>query len=259
MSRTGQRRRQLLRVPLGCEGLETRRLMSAGSMVSPLLVDPIAYPAIHPNTPVMPFATPTKKASFIDPTVWIRNGHSVIVSYQSYVAPSRRSTAAAGRHQDRRRLGRPRHGHDRGESPSAVPLPEALIGNQVVIGYGGEDPGPEHDRRLRWHGRADRDRRPGGHRRRDDRARRDRLAAGPGRAGRDRAVGYRVLPGMDVTTDAEASNPKLGMVVKVTSSDTSAVATHGQHRAGRGLHAALPGQLGHRGQSRRQPRDRGRL
>ena len=33
--------------------------------------------------------------------------------------------------------------------------------------------------------------------------------------------GYRVLPGMDVTTDAEASNPKLGMVVAVTSSDTS--------------------------------------
>ncbi len=33
--------------------------------------------------------------------------------------------------------------------------------------------------------------------------------------------GYRVLPGMDVTTDAEASQPALGMVVKVTSSDTS--------------------------------------
>ncbi len=33
--------------------------------------------------------------------------------------------------------------------------------------------------------------------------------------------GFRVLPGMDVTTDAQASNPKLGMVVAVTSSDTS--------------------------------------
>jgi carbonic anhydrase/acetyltransferase-like protein (isoleucine patch superfamily) len=35
--------------------------------------------------------------------------------------------------------------------------------------------------------------------------------------------GYRVLPGANVTTDAEASNPKLGMVVSVTSSDTATV------------------------------------
>jgi carbonic anhydrase/acetyltransferase-like protein (isoleucine patch superfamily) len=33
--------------------------------------------------------------------------------------------------------------------------------------------------------------------------------------------GYRVLPGMDVTTDAEASDPALGKVVPVTSSDLS--------------------------------------
>jgi carbonic anhydrase/acetyltransferase-like protein (isoleucine patch superfamily) len=33
--------------------------------------------------------------------------------------------------------------------------------------------------------------------------------------------GFRVLPGMDVTNDAEASDPKLGMVVPVTSSDLS--------------------------------------
>ena len=46
----------------------------------------------------------------------------------------------------------------------------------------GEGPGPEHDRRLRECGPADRGRlRPGGDRRRHDRARRDRLAAGPGR------------------------------------------------------------------------------
>ena len=35
--------------------------------------------------------------------------------------------------------------------------------------------------------------------------------------------GYRVLPGANVTTDAQASNPKLGMVVPVTSSDMSTV------------------------------------
>jgi carbonic anhydrase/acetyltransferase-like protein (isoleucine patch superfamily) len=35
--------------------------------------------------------------------------------------------------------------------------------------------------------------------------------------------GYRVLPGANVTTDAEASNPKLGMVVPVTSADVSTI------------------------------------
>ncbi|MFI5456175.1 MAG: hypothetical protein ACHRXM_12065 [Isosphaerales bacterium] len=36
-------------------------------------------------------------------------------------------------------------------------------------------------------------------------------------------TGFRVLPGALVTTDAEASNPKLGMVVPVTSSDTATI------------------------------------
>jgi carbonic anhydrase/acetyltransferase-like protein (isoleucine patch superfamily) len=35
--------------------------------------------------------------------------------------------------------------------------------------------------------------------------------------------GFRVLPGANVTTDAEASNPKLGMVVPVTATDISTI------------------------------------
>ena len=36
-------------------------------------------------------------------------------------------------------------------------------------------------------------------------------------------TGYRVLPGANVSTDAEASNPALGMVVPVTASDIATV------------------------------------
>src|SRR5579863_6258833 len=88
MYRSRQRPRRSARFPLLGERLEGRQLLSAGGeMVSPLLLHPAAYPAIHPNTPVMPFATPSKKASFLDPTAQIKNGLSVVISYQSYIAP----------------------------------------------------------------------------------------------------------------------------------------------------------------------------
>ncbi len=96
MDRTGRRHRRAVSHPLRAEYLEDRRLMSAAKMVSALEVNPVAFAAVHPNTPVMPFATPTKKASFIDPTVSIENGNSVVISFQSYVAPMRRSTRKMG-------------------------------------------------------------------------------------------------------------------------------------------------------------------
>ena len=61
--------------------------MSGGNTISALELNPIAFQARHPNTPVLPFATPTKKASFLDPTVKITNGNSVVISFQTYVAP----------------------------------------------------------------------------------------------------------------------------------------------------------------------------
>ena len=40
-----------------------------------------------PNLPIMPYATPAKKASFIDPTVAIKNGNSVVIGYQNFIGP----------------------------------------------------------------------------------------------------------------------------------------------------------------------------
>ena len=196
--------------------------MNASKMISPLELNPKALPATHPNTPVMPFTTPTKKASFIDPTVTIRNGTSVVISYQSYVAPYATLDARGRRRdQDRRRIGRPGQRQLAANPGHAYRRPQLLVGNNVSIGPGRRSWVPARSAPMR-------------------------ITAAPAEIGARAVIddatieqgaivsplatvgpgvtvpsGYRVLPGMDVTTDAEASNTKLGMVVKVTSSDTS--------------------------------------
>ena len=75
MNQTRQGPRRSARFPLRVEGLEGRRLLSGGPSLSGLQVHPAAYPAVRPNRPVMPFATPTRKATFIDPSASI---HAVL-------------------------------------------------------------------------------------------------------------------------------------------------------------------------------------
>jgi carbonic anhydrase/acetyltransferase-like protein (isoleucine patch superfamily) len=193
-------------------------------MTSPLLLHPAAFPAIHPNTPVMPFATPTKKASYLDPTVHIKNGHAVVISYQSYIAPY---VTLDARHRGAIKIGA---GSDVLDSAQVIANPapghrasEVLIGDQVSIGYGATILGPSTI---------------GGY---ESEAKPTQVGAGalidaatiePGAIVSPRArvgpgvtvpSGFRVLPGKNVTTDAQASNPKLGMVVRVSSSDTASL------------------------------------
>jgi carbonic anhydrase/acetyltransferase-like protein (isoleucine patch superfamily) len=221
MDRSGRHRRSVS-YSLSGEHLEDRRLMSAGKMVSALELNPVALPARHPNTPVMPFATPTKKASFIDPTVTIRNGNAVVISFQSYIAPYATLDAQGG---GAIKIG---DGSDVLDSAKLVANPghadrasQLLVGNNVSIGPGAEILGPSTI------GSYSDSAAPAGI---GARAVIDDATIEPGaivsplaRVGPGVTVpsGYRVLPGMDVTTDAEASNPKLGMVVAVTSSDLS--------------------------------------
>jgi carbonic anhydrase/acetyltransferase-like protein (isoleucine patch superfamily) len=200
--------------------------MSGGGMVSALELNPVALPARHPNTPVMPFATPTKKASFIDPTASIPNGNSTVISFQSYVAPyatlDSRGHAAikigdSSIVQDSAQLvANPGH---------AYVKPQLLVGNNVSIGPGATILGPSVI------GSYSDSAAPTGI---GARAIVDDATVEPGaivsplaRVGPGVVVpsGYRVLPGMNVTTQAEASNPKLGKVVRVTSSDLSTLRT----------------------------------
>jgi carbonic anhydrase/acetyltransferase-like protein (isoleucine patch superfamily) len=195
-------------------------LLSASNLVSSLQLNPVAQPARHPNTPVMPFATPTKKASFIDPSVTIRNGNAVLMSFQSYVAPYATLDARGG---GAIKIG---IGSQVLDSAQIVPnkghvyrAPLVQIGNNVSIDpgaqvYGSSTIGSYSDTAAPTEVGA--------------RAVIDDATIQPGaivspmaRVGPGVTVpsGYRVLPGQDVTTDAEASNPKLGMVVPVTSAD----------------------------------------
>jgi carbonic anhydrase/acetyltransferase-like protein (isoleucine patch superfamily) len=205
------------------EHLEDRRLLSTGSIVSPLLLNPVGYQAVRPNTPVMPFSTPSKKATFIDPTVQIENGNSVVLGYQSFIGPYARLDGRGG-------AIKIANGSDVLDNASIVVHPNhhngeqvVVIGDQVVIGFGAKLVGPSTI------GAVDAAAKPtsiGAN------SVIDRATIEPGaivsplaRVGPGVTVpsGYRVLPGANVTTDAQASNPKLGMVVPLTSSDTSTV------------------------------------
>ena len=205
------------------ERLDDRRLLSSGSMVSPLLLNPVGYQAVRPNTPVMPFSTPSKKATFIDPTVQIENGNSVVLGYQNFIGPYVKLDGQGG-------AIKIANGSDVLDSASIVANPShqhgqpvVLIGDQVVIGFGAKVLGPSTI------GAVDAAAKPtsiGAN------AEIDGATIEPGaivsplaRVGPGVTVpsGYRVLPGANVTTNAEASNPKLGMVVPVTASDTSTV------------------------------------
>src|SRR5512135_1249398 len=48
---------------------------------------PLGFAAARPNTPVLPFAAVSSKATFIDPSVRITNGEHVIVGGKTYIAP----------------------------------------------------------------------------------------------------------------------------------------------------------------------------
>ena len=76
------------------EGLEERQLLSGSfpSYIPPaelkaLLNNPIAHPAVRPNTPVMPYGITPASAGFIDPTAHIVNGNAVLVATPSFIAP----------------------------------------------------------------------------------------------------------------------------------------------------------------------------
>ncbi len=219
--KTVQRRSQKL--PCSLEGLGERLLLNAASTLSPLLTNPVGYQAVNMNLPVLPFATPSKKATFIDPTVSIKNGNTVVIGYQNFIGPYAELDGRGGAI----KIG---NGSDVLDNASIVASPghgssspQVLIGNQVVIGFGAKVIGPSTIGAL------------------DSTAKPTSIGANavidgatilPGaivsplaRVGPGVTVpsGFRVLPGMNVTTDAEASNPKLGMVVPVTSSDVSTI------------------------------------
>ena len=220
--KTVSRRSLSLRCAL--EGLDARVLPSNGLPVhSPLQVKPLAYSAVHPNLPVMPFATPSKKATYIDPTVSVENGISVVIGYQNFIGPYANLNGGGGAIKigntssildNSTIVANPGFRHQK---------PQVLIGDQVVIGFGARVEGPSV---IGAFGSASLPTSIGAN------ALVDGAVIEPGAIVSPRArvgpgvtvpAGFKVNPGANVTNNKEASDPALGMVVKVTSTDISTI------------------------------------
>jgi carbonic anhydrase/acetyltransferase-like protein (isoleucine patch superfamily) len=233
MDRLEQRRRRSLKFLPGSEGLEGRRLLSGGSWppyisraeLFSLLHDPLGYPAVRPNTPVLPYGFTSKTASFIDPSARIVNGYAVIVGTISFIGPYSTLNAHGGII----KIG----GADVLDNAAIVanpvpthtaPAPQVRIGDQVVISFGAQVYGPSF---IGAFGAAAKPTQVG------PGAVVDRATIQPGSAvgalarvgpGVTLPSGFRVLPGKNVTTNQEASDPALGKVVKLTNADLTAIA-----------------------------------
>ena len=208
----------------GATVLERKQLLNGSSWppyvskaeLHSLLHDPVGYPAVRPNTPVLPYGTASKLAAYIDPTAHIINGYAVIVSSPSFIAPYSTLNAHGGIIKigsgtdildNATIVANPLH-------PHTAPAPQVLIGDQVLVGYGAQILGPSTIGAYGASAKAT-EIGPG--------ALIDQATIKPGaivsalaRVGPGVTVptGYRVLPGKNVTTNAEASDPALGMVVR---------------------------------------------
>ena len=124
------------------EGLDVRLLPSTLPAHSPLLVKPLAYRTVSPNEPVMPFGTPSKKATYIDPTVSVKNGNTVVIGFQNFIGPYAELNGGGGAI----KIGNTSSILDNATIVANPGLhhqkPQVLIGDQVVIGFGARVEGP---------------------------------------------------------------------------------------------------------------------
>ncbi len=229
MDRSARNSRRSLRFQPRGEVLESKQLLNGSSWppyvskaeLYSLLHDPVGYPAVRPNTPVLPYGTASKLATYIDPTAHIINGYAVIVGAPSFIAPY----ASLNAHGGIIKIGSGTDILDNASivanplHPHTAPAPQVLIGDHVLVLYGAQILGPST---IGAYGASAKATEIG------QGALIDQASIEPGaivsalaRVGPGVTVpsGYRVLPGKNVTTNAEASDPALGMVVRVTSSD----------------------------------------
>ena len=203
------------------ERLESRLVMSGNTSVSAavraLLTAADGGTPVRPNTPVLPLESPYATATFIDPTVNIVAGKQIRVGQKDYIAPSVTLNAKDGliilgssttMQDDAQLIANPN---------KRSGLTGIVVGDNVVIGDGAAVRGPAVIGAKKGVATSI-----------GAGALIDGAIISPGafvgalaRVGPGVTVptGYRVLPGVNVTTNAQASIPSLGFVVKVTSSD----------------------------------------
>lgn len=228
MSAKKRRSRRTFRPRL--EPCESRQLLSGfGDLTHPIeppvhrpLYKPGFMHPIRPNTPVLPYGAISSRATFIDPSVRVLDGRRIMIGSQSFLAPYGTVDGRLGMMM----IGRLSTIQDNATivaNPNSQPgNPMLTIGDLVAIDSGALVRGPgtlgafEKEAATTYVGPnatidgANLD--PG--------AFVSALAyVGPGVTV---PAGWKVLPGVQVTTQAEASDLTLGKVVPVTPDDLSA-------------------------------------
>jgi len=182
---------------------------SPGRPGSGVLKQTPGYQAVRPNTPVLPFGAPTAVATFLDTSARIINGEKVLVGQRTYVGPYATLDAHAGPI----KIGAGSAVLDNSAVAPGVGG-RALIGDFVLLSPGSVVRG---DSAVGAFG-AD----LAGPTGVGANALIDGATVAPGAAvgalarvgpGVEVPAGVFVLPGANVTTDAEASDPSLGKVV----------------------------------------------
>lgn len=228
MNQNDRRRLRVFRPE--AEACESRQLLSAvllGHHV-PLSAHPLYQPGsdhpVRPNTPVLPYAADYDAATFIDPSVKVVNGSQITLNRQCYVAPYASLNATGGYIE----IGKYVSILDNASLTANPTGPSAglvgqHIGDQVVIAQGARVLGASA---VGTYGDLAKPTYIGPN------ATVDNATLEPGAyvsamayvgPGVTVPSGYAVLPGASVTTEAEATDPALGKVEKMTKAQLDTV------------------------------------
>ncbi|MFO0950054.1 MAG: carbonic anhydrase/acetyltransferase [Isosphaeraceae bacterium] len=194
--------------------------MTTGAGTGPraFLFAPAGFQPVRPNTPVLPYGAPLSTATFLDPSAHILNGFHVVIGQKTYVGPFATLNASSGFI----KIGSNSAVLD---NASIIPNPtptrqpaSVVIGDSVQIGFGavvlngstiGAFDAASAPTGIGPNALIDGAKiQPGA------------VVGGLARVGPGVTVpaGVYVLPGANVTTDAEASDPALGKVVALPAS-----------------------------------------
>jgi carbonic anhydrase/acetyltransferase-like protein (isoleucine patch superfamily) len=222
MDRT-QRRRRGYRP--ASEIMEARTVLSGGLVAPPVsfihlgLYGALGAQLARPNTPVAPYGA-TSTASFVDPSVTIKNGNHIVVGTKDYIAPwatldGRQGIIQVGNSttiQDNATL-------VANTVPGGPHTSGIILGDNVYIGPGATILGPAVIGAAR--GGANTSIGPN--------AVVDQAIIMPGAQvgalafvgpGITIPAGFAVKPGVSVTTEEQATDPALGFVTKITGTNT---------------------------------------
>ena len=194
------------------------RLVLSTTGVRAILYSTPGTALVRPNLPVVPNGVPTATVSFVDPSAGIGNGKHVVVGQRDYVGSYAKLNASAGYI----KVGNLSTILDNATivaNPSGRGSTGVVIGQSTLIGYGATINGPAT---IGAFGNSVQVTSIGAGALIDGgNVRQGAIVGVLARVGPGVTIptGMRVLAGKNVTTQAQASNPALGLVVPVTAAD----------------------------------------